>query len=130
MSTYVKLSTMEYPRHIGDIQIDPAGMADYALVEWVDPPQYNSSIEYLSNEPKKEGTTWKISWKVLPIANEVLATNIREKRNNLLRESDWTQVKDIPESVSTAWATYRQLLRDIPQQQGFPTDVSWPVKPQ
>ena len=28
------------------------------------------------------------------------------------------------------WATYRQALRDIPNQEGFPTDVAWPAKPE
>jgi hypothetical protein len=46
----------------------------------------------------------------------------------LLKESDWTQVADAPVDQS-AWADYRQALRDVPQQSGFPQEVVWPTKP-
>lgn len=53
----------------------------------------------------------------------------REKRNLLLSESDWTQVTDAPVDQAV-WAVYRQALRDIPQQDGFPLNVVWPEKPE
>lgn len=53
----------------------------------------------------------------------------RTKRDRLLIASDWTQVADAPVDQA-AWATYRQALRDIPQQAGFPDDVTWPTKPE
>jgi len=53
----------------------------------------------------------------------------REKRNGLLLETDWSQARDIPTATSSLWIEYRQLLRDIPTQSGFPTDIIWPVKP-
>jgi hypothetical protein len=59
---------------------------------------------------------------------EVKAGQIRNERNNLLVASDWTQVIDAPVD-QTAWAEYRQALRDITSQQGFPHNVVWPVKP-
>jgi hypothetical protein len=55
--------------------------------------------------------------------------NAREKRNGLLAESDWTQLAD-PLIDKTAWATYRQALRDVPQQDGFPNTITWPEKPE
>lgn len=58
-----------------------------------------------------------------------LAAAARQQRNALLAASDWTQGKDIPDSVSTAWATYRQQLRDVPAQAGFPLNIQWPVSP-
>jgi hypothetical protein len=54
---------------------------------------------------------------------------IRSKRNSLLYASDWTQVADAPVD-KTAWATYRQALRDITSQEGFPENVVWPIKPE
>lgn len=54
------------------------------------------------------------------------AAKIRAARNALLLACDWTQGKDIPDSVSAPWATYRQALRDIPNQTGFPWSVEWP----
>jgi hypothetical protein len=57
------------------------------------------------------------------------ATNARSQRDKLLAESDWTQVIDAPVNQE-AWATYRQSLRNVPQQDGFPTTIVWPVKPE
>ena len=52
----------------------------------------------------------------------------RAERNSLLTASDWTQVADAPVDQA-AWATYRSLLRDLPQQSGFPDDITWPTEP-
>jgi hypothetical protein len=56
------------------------------------------------------------------------ADEVRAERNRLLDESDWTQVIDAPVD-QTAWAVYRQALREVPQQAGFPQNVVWPTKP-
>lgn len=53
----------------------------------------------------------------------------REQRNMLLAETDWTQAADVPQSIKDKWVPYRQALRDVPQQAGFPETVVWPVKP-
>jgi len=45
-----------------------------------------------------------------------------------LAQSDWTQVADAPVDA-TVWATYRQALRDITDQAGFPNDINWPTQP-
>jgi hypothetical protein len=58
-----------------------------------------------------------------------LPIEIRQKRNTLLASSDWTQAADVPQAIKDAWATYRQALRDVPQQAGFPANVTWPTKP-
>ena len=52
----------------------------------------------------------------------------RAERDTLLTASDWTQVADAPVDT-TAWATYRQALRDIPTQSGFPDNITWPQEP-
>jgi hypothetical protein len=57
-----------------------------------------------------------------------LQAEARAQRDSLLRESDWTQVLDAPVDKA-AWAAYRQALRDIPQQEGFPATVVWPTQP-
>lgn len=61
-------------------------------------------------------------------ANDRAAAEIRTERDIKLTESDWTQVADAPVDKA-AWATYRQALRDIPSQAGFPNEVVWPVEP-
>jgi len=59
----------------------------------------------------------------------VQSANARKRRNKLLSASDWTQVADAPVNKA-AWATYRQELRDISAQAGFPATVVWPTQPE
>jgi len=56
------------------------------------------------------------------------ANEVRSKRNMLLTQSDWTQLADAPVD-NLAWAVYRQALRDITLQAGFPFNVDFPVNP-
>ena len=56
------------------------------------------------------------------------ATGIRNDRNQRLAECDWTQLADSPVDKST-WATYRQSLRNVPNQSGFPWTINWPTQP-
>lgn len=68
---------------------------------------------------------------VMPPTAEQLAIAARARRDDELRLSDWTQTLDAPlsELEKAAWAQYRQALRDLPQQAGFPASVSWPLSP-
>jgi hypothetical protein len=63
--------------------------------------------------------------------DEEQAKAVREQRNQKLKDSDWTQVLDAPFDQTTALElqTYRQGLRDITSQPGFPWDVQWPEMP-
>ena len=56
------------------------------------------------------------------------AKSMRQTRNEKLKDCDWTQLADSPVDKA-AWATYRQALRDVPQQTGFPWEVQWPTQP-
>ena len=56
------------------------------------------------------------------------AKSVRATRDAKLAETDWTQVADAPVD-KTVWATYRQALRDITTQTGFPWTVTYPEKP-
>ncbi|WP_233854166.1 tail fiber assembly protein [Paraburkholderia sp. HD33-4] len=75
-----------------------------------------------------------------PPPDDVLAAQVRAQRNAALAETDWTVAQqqehilngttpDNPERFK-AYATYRQALRDVPQQVGFPREIDWPAKPQ
>jgi hypothetical protein len=57
--------------------------------------------------------------------------SVASQRNKLLYESDWTQIPNNPLTTEqqATWATYRQELRDVPQQSGYPYNVVWPVAP-
>jgi hypothetical protein len=56
------------------------------------------------------------------------ASAVRKSRGDKLADSDWTQVADAPVDKAV-WATYRQALRDITTQSGFPWTVTWPDAP-
>ena len=63
----------------------------------------------------------------IPITEE----EARTQRDKLLSDTDWTQVLDAPIDSATreAYRTYRQALRDIPEQDGFPETITWPELP-
>jgi hypothetical protein len=56
------------------------------------------------------------------------AASVRAERNRRLADSDWTQLPDAPVDQA-AWAAYRQELRDVTAQTGFPWEINWPVEP-
>lgn len=65
-------------------------------------------------------------WTPDPTAADTAA---RAQRNALLAASDWTQLSDIPAATKTLWEPYRQALRDITTQEGYPFNVIWPAPP-
>jgi hypothetical protein len=56
------------------------------------------------------------------------AERVRADRNKRLADCDWTQLADSPVDKAV-WATYRQALRDVPAQAGFPWTINWPTQP-
>lgn len=67
----------------------------------------------------------------IPPANEEAAAEAREARDALLSATDYLFYTDSPYSVDTValYRTYRQELRDVPQQENFPQTIVWPIKP-
>jgi len=57
------------------------------------------------------------------------AAEVRSERNAKLVSTDWTQTVDAPQATKDKYATYRQTLRDVPAQSGFPNTVVWPDAP-
>ena len=71
MSSYIKLSTLQFPFHIGDIKLDPAGAADYAHVEWVDQPEYDPETQRcVAGPPERIDGVWHWTWLVRPATPE------------------------------------------------------------
>ena len=56
------------------------------------------------------------------------ANDVRTERNEKLAATDWTQLAD-QSSIAANWTAYRQSLRDVPSQSGFPFTVTWPSEP-
>jgi len=61
-------------------------------------------------------------------ANDRAATEVRQERDEKLAATDWRASSDL--TLSTEWATYRQALRDVPSQAGFPNTITWPSEPE
>ena len=73
-------------------------------------------------ERNAEEAAWAAS------VNDRKAAEVRAERNAKLVATDWTQITDATVD-KTAWAVYRMMLRDIPEQAGFPNNVVWPDAP-
>lgn len=82
------------------------------------------------------GYKWKMPERVVvkDLADALIEANLAATaialRNKLLAESDWTQLPDVHEGTTPLqWRVYRQGLRDVPQQEGFPNSIVWPEMP-
>ena len=64
----------------------------------------------------------------VPLSDEVIAEVIRSDRDMLLTRTDWQALSDV--TMSSEMRTYRQALRDIPEQDGFPNTITWPTAPE
>ncbi len=124
-----------FPQNITD---ELLAAYDVYKVVHAEPPEFNETTQKIIDGefPVFAGGVWTIPRSVaekseLEIAIEYknLAAAMRNKRNELLAECDWTQGKDVPNTVSDFWGAYRQALRDVPLQVGFPHSVVWPKKP-
>ena len=88
-----------------------------------------SAIE--SSNPSTFGVTWaQVSAKKTELVNAEPMRLLREERDRRLAETDWMASSDL--TMSSAWTTYRQALRDVPAQDGVTglDDVTWPTKPE
>jgi len=87
-----------------------------------------SAIE--SSKPDDWGTTWSaVSAKKTELVNAKPMADLRAERDRRLAETDWMSGSDV--TMTDAWKTYRQALRDAPAQSGVTglDDVTWPTKP-
>ena len=140
-------SLVQYPYTLPDLRLQNKGTswpaeisdevaADFGVFPVTPAPQpadnYTINIERTAI---KQGSEWVEQWIETPATPEQItertnskAADVRADRNKRLADCDWTQLPDAPVD-RTAWATYRQALRDITAQAGFPWDVQWPVAP-
>ena len=99
----------------GCVEIAPPSTTDGQLARW------DGSAWVVEDAPAPEPEPE-------PDPEPDLALQVRMRRNELLSSSDWTQVADAPVDQA-AWASYRSLLRGIPEQAGFPDNITWPTEP-
>jgi len=143
-------SVYRFPYSVGDLRRDNPNtsfpqnptaetLASYGMVEVAEKPApaYDPDTQFVEYGPvpvEEEG-----SWFLLPTVRELspeqladryaaAASSVRGQRSTLLAETDWTALTDVV--MSPEMATYRQALRDITLQPGFPYNVTWPTKPE
>jgi hypothetical protein len=140
----------KYPYTLGDLRKDNSNtsfpknpteeqLAEFNVfrVERTPEPSFNEATQRCQEiNPVLQGGKWVQAWSVVSLTaaeqeqrTKDRADQVRGERYGLISESDWTQLPDTPVNKE-AWATYRQALRDIPQQPGFPWSVTWPIKPE
>jgi hypothetical protein len=73
------------------------------------------------------GNEWEVSYTAQNMEQATAESNVRVRRDSLLQETDWMALSDV--TMSSEMTTYRQALRDVPAQSGFPFSVTWPNKP-
>ena len=141
-----------YPYNVGQLRRDnpntsfPKRIPDEMLADWgvypvsvANKPSFTERTQTVSQDaaPTGSGSSWSIGWTVTDkTAAEVqqyddnAAASNRSQRDAFLSDTDWTQVADAPVDA-TAWATYRQALRDITSHANWPNlgDDDWPTKP-
>jgi hypothetical protein len=115
-------------------------LADYDVYRVVEEakPSFDPATQQVSQaDPVIEDGAWVRKWTVTARPTDEIAAEVRLKRDALLAESDWVVTKAVEQNaqdglgiqVPVVWLDYRQALRDIPEQDGFPENVTWPVAP-
>ena len=101
------------------------GQLTYSGIEWLD-------------EIQTKPTEAEINTKITELDVAEPMKLLREERNLLLDQTDWTQNDDVPTETQTKWQTYRQQLRDLPASASPKLDsdynldltsVTWPTEP-
>lgn len=94
-----------------------------------------SVLDAISVVPEGVSFIWlseeeAIAWLNANTPPDTLANTIRQQRDELLSNCDWTMLDDCPisEEEKQSWKTYRQELRDITNQPEFPKEVVWPER--
>ena len=149
---YVKVENGEvaqYPYSIERFRADnptisfPAEISNDTLAAYgvypvsTDPiPTYDFTTQRVekSTNPVLRDGKWVITKSVVQLTADQItsheitaATKVRAARNDLLQKTDWCALSDV--TMSAEMSAYRQALRDLPAQEGFPYTVTWPTKP-
>jgi hypothetical protein len=103
----------------------------YSHCEWTVTADDYSSLQWYPSNTIEKPTEEEIRQYDAEVSLELRWDKVRNQRARLLLASDWTQLLDCPltSEQKTAWAIYRQQLRDMPQQEVEPEDIIWPQQP-
>lgn len=111
-------------------QIPDKLLASYDVYPYTRPssPEYDRLSHQLTDGAFEQvAGAWSLPYVVEQQPLEQAERNVRSHRNDLMQKTDWWVVAD--RVTTDAEIAYRQALRDIPQQTGFPDNVAWPINP-
>ena len=117
--------------------VSPETLANFGVVEVTPTPQppYLYDKEYVRAVIANGDGTFSEIWTYIEADPATIVERttgqseaVRYERNEKLAACDWTQLPDATVDAA-AWAAYRQALRDVPQQVGFPWEITWPTEP-
>jgi hypothetical protein len=91
-------------------------------------PQLDSKTHRHTQTVQMVDGEWTQVWQVVELSLDQAEGNVRAHRAQLLQDTDWMALSD--NMMTPEWASYRQALRDITGQTGFPYSVNWPTKPE
>ena len=115
-----------FPRNITDELL-----ATYNIYPFTrsDIPTFDPLVSELQdgNFSQDSDGNWSLSYRVVNYPTDLASNSVRYERNFLLQQTDYLALSD--NTLSTEMVTYRQALRDITSQSGFPFNVNWPTKP-
>tara|TARA_R110000868_G_scaffold42836_2_gene144496 strand:+ start:66 stop:500 length:435 start_codon:yes stop_codon:yes gene_type:complete len=89
---------------------------------------YRDGVEQIDGQWFTKYSLAKMDVEAMDAHDAQQAKGVRDDRNKRLADCDWTQLADAPVD-DLVWAAYRQSLRDVPLQAGFPWDINWPEAP-
>lgn len=94
-------------------------------------PNFDSKTHHVKQVVELVNGAWTQVWYLQKLPETQASANVRGERNRLLADCDWTQLEDAPIDADgkLAWSLYREALRMVPQQAGFPWNVQWPPTP-
>ena len=126
-------SNVSFPKEIDEETLSSFGVFSIARGEFPENILHTETAVNASVPELVDGV-WTLPWVVRDKTEDEIASeasSVRYERDAKLALCDWTQMPDSPldDSTKASWATYRTELRDVTEQTGFPTDITWPTAP-
>jgi hypothetical protein len=128
-----------FPKKIGDailasygiMHVMPSQQPEHdplvqTVVRDAEPHNNETAVDEETGETYETGR-WVIGYTVVNKPQDQAEAAVRNHRDQLLQSTDWQALSD--NTMGEAMTTYRQALRDVPDQDGFPFSVVWPTKP-
>lgn len=147
MTMYINTETKQYPLYPGDIKLlfpnssfpsDFVPEAPFMPVQPTDYPQVDHTKNVTEVAPVLQDGKWVQAYSITDASAEEIeqrttqrAWVVRTERDRKLESTDWRVVRSVESGtpVPQEWADYRQALRNVPEQAGFPWNVTWPDAP-